>query len=56
MNGADVNGCGCCGRDVDLTALWGDTCALHVTTDWPPWERPWFAQHGVPCPFAEVPA
>ena len=43
--------CGCCARD--CWGLWCDDCVLHVLTRGPLWDRTYFAQFGLPCPFLE---
>lgn len=44
--------CGCCGRECYAGEEWCRACAEHVLPcGLPPWDRTWFAQYGVECPF-----
>ena len=43
--------CGCCGRGLPTVGIWCEDCLQHVVaSNRPPWERTYFAQHGVDCP------
>jgi hypothetical protein len=43
--------CGCCGRAFFTDGWWCSGCQDHVAGEGPLWERTYFAQHGVSCPF-----
>lgn len=49
------NYCGCCGRECE-SQEWCLDCAkhLHHNEHLPPWERTYFAQHKIECPFSEL--